>query len=136
MPHIEIGVRRYAAPPDPKELARTRNEEDSAVLARVREEVNLLGGDDKDVSADYTVLPTDRYLFVDTSGGAIALTLPSLDGLAGKHFTVIRDGGSAVTVLDDDGGTVDTLSTDGDTHTYLARGATEDRAAEWRLVST
>jgi len=42
----------------------------------------------------YTVLGTDYFLSVDTSGGAITVTLPAATALAGRTF-VIRDTGGA-----------------------------------------
>ena len=42
----------------------------------------------------YTVLGTDYFLSVDTSGGAITVTLPNAATLAGRTY-VIRDTGGA-----------------------------------------
>ena len=45
-------------------------------------------------ASPYTVLGTDYFLSVDTSGGAVTVTLPAATALAGRTF-VIRDTGGA-----------------------------------------
>lgn len=127
MANIDQGVRQHPVAPEPEALAHARNREDAPVLQKVRQEVNLLGGDATDVDADYTALLTDRYVFVDTSAGAVTVTLPAATN--GKHITVRRSGGSAVTV-EDESGTLDTLSADGDSFTYYGHNGS------WLLVST
>lgn len=48
-------------------------------------------------ASPYTVLGTDYFLSVDTSGGAVTVTLPAATALAGRTF-VIKDMGGAAAV--------------------------------------
>ena len=48
-------------------------------------------------ASPYTVLGTDYFISVDTSGGAVTVTLPAATALAGRTF-VIRDTGGAAAV--------------------------------------
>lgn len=48
-------------------------------------------------ASPYTVLGTDYFISVDTSGGAVTVTLPAATGLAGRMY-VIRDTGGAAAV--------------------------------------
>lgn len=48
-------------------------------------------------ASPYTVLGTDYFISVDTSGGAVTVTLPAATGLAGRTY-VIRDTGGAAAV--------------------------------------
>jgi hypothetical protein len=48
-------------------------------------------------ASPYTVLGTDYFIAVDTSGGAVTVTLPAATGLAGRTY-VIRDVGGAAAV--------------------------------------
>jgi hypothetical protein len=41
-------------------------------------------------SANYTITNTDDTIGVDTSGGAVTITLPTAVGITGKRFTVIK----------------------------------------------
>lgn len=44
-------------------------------------------------TANYTILSSDEIIFVDSSGGAFTLTLPSPSGLAGKIYKIIDSTG-------------------------------------------
>lgn len=48
-------------------------------------------------ASPYTVLGTDYFISVDSSGGAVTVTLPAATGLAGRTY-VIRDTGGAAAV--------------------------------------
>lgn len=45
-------------------------------------------------TANYTVLASDRIIFVDTSGGAFTLTLPDPATVRGVIFRIIDTGGA------------------------------------------
>lgn len=48
-------------------------------------------------TANYTILSTDNIIFVDTSGGAFTLTLPSPTSLGGKFYRIIDTAGTLST---------------------------------------
>ena len=45
-------------------------------------------------SANYTIIVSDRIIFVDTSGGAFTLTLPDPSKVQGIIFRIIDTGGA------------------------------------------
>lgn len=47
----------------------------------------------KHTVADYSILPEDRYVGVDTSGGAVAVTLPDPADINDGHEVIIDDEG-------------------------------------------
>lgn len=49
----------------------------------------------KSISAAYTAKPDDGIILVDTSGGAITVTLPLASGLKTKIFTIKKNTNSA-----------------------------------------
>lgn len=70
----------------------------------------------KHVTAAYQVLAEDRYVGVDTSGGAVTVTLPADADLADGHEIIIDDeGGDAgtgnITIATPDSETVDGSAT-------------------------
>lgn len=45
-------------------------------------------------AANYTILPTDSIILVDTSGGAFTLTLPDPAALSGKIYYIVDKAGA------------------------------------------
>lgn len=54
-------------------------------------------------SVDYTAVLTDDVILVDTSGGEVTITLPSLEDADGKFFTIKRLGGADNVIVVPDG---------------------------------
>ena len=100
----------------------------------------ILGRPASEVSSARTLDQTDGIVNVDTSGGAVTITLPDPTGAAilYKAYIVRRDGGSAVTIdpgtntWSDTGTSADkTLGSDG-----AAIGVMSVGTSEWKVVST
>ena len=128
MASIEIGVRQSPAEADPEQLAHVRNREDAPLLAALLRQVNLLGGNTVNVSADYTQTPKDRILVVDTSGGEITIQMLDAADHQDRYISIRRSGGSNVNVLNSDGSTLLTLTLDTYTYHYVGHDG------EWLLI--
>ena len=91
-----------------------------------------------EVSAAYTLTINDPpILNVDTSGGAVTITLPDNAAATGKSYLIRRDGGSNVTInragsdTFDDAATSKTLGADSSSIGIYSIGDTE-----WKIVAT
>jgi hypothetical protein len=67
-------------------------------LARIAQAVNLESWYATTVTSAYTLTPFDRLLRVDTTGGAVAITLPLANTVPGQVFTIKNIGTNTVTV--------------------------------------
>lgn len=102
---------------------------------------NNVGYPDKvahEVAAAHTVTITDPpVLNVDTSGGAVTITLPDNAAAVGKSYLIRRDGGSNVTInragtdTFDDAATSKTLGADSSSIGIYSVGD-----GEWKIVAT
>lgn len=92
----------------------------------------------REVAAAHTLTITSApVLAVDTSGGAVTVTLPDNAAAVGKSYLIRRDGGSAVTInragtdTFDDAATSKSLDTDG-----AGIGIFSVGDGEWKIVAT
>lgn len=67
--------------------------------------VMIQGGVTKNISADYTILKTDRVIVV--SSGSYTLTLPTAVGLQDKEFVIVNNGSGTLTINTTSSQTID-----------------------------
>ena len=88
-------------------------------------------GDIQTVTAAYTMVATDSLVLASASGGAVTVTLPAAQVMAGKAVTVKKtdSSGNAVTV----GGTVDGVSNPTLASQYKAMTVRSDGTTWWKI---
>ena len=60
-------------------------------------DISPIGGvyhDYTNVSSNYNVSTTDHLIFIDTSGGAVEIELPTASGVGGKEYIIKNVGGN------------------------------------------
>ena len=78
---------------DTEALARAQNIESRRVQDALNKAVGTIGNPRYITSSTY-IASTDSYLFVDTSGGAVTLTLPKTTECMGATFCIKRVAGA------------------------------------------
>ncbi|MFQ5874303.1 MAG: hypothetical protein ACE5JL_10945 [Dehalococcoidia bacterium] len=81
-------------------------------------------------TANYTATATDKIIGVDTTGGAVTITLPTAETTAGRTYVVKDQGGSAgtnnITVATEGAQTIDGSATDAISANYGSQGYYSD----------